>query len=288
MGARWRLDLAARRVLLPAAALSIAAGLGLLGYTGYRVWDPGARQAQNQLIERLHEQWARPPAVGGGTAPGGTVPGGTVAARPVELVTGQPFALLRIPAFGAQWRFAVVEGTALAQLAEGPGHVPGTQLPGEPGNFAVAAHDITAGNPFMHLGRLRKGDGISVTTVNGTYQYRVLTERVVRYTDVGVLDPVPGEPGQRPVRQFITLITCTPVTLAFTPWRIVVTGELTGMTTAGVPGRGARAGHGSDRPEIRASALARMGGWMTRAGCGSRSRWPGCARPRGPRSPSVP
>lgn len=257
MGARWRLDLVARRVLLPAAALSSAAGLGLLGYTGYQVWDPGARQAQSQLIERLHEQWARQPAVApGGTASGGTAPvgaelSGTVAARPIELVTGQPFALLRIPAFGGQWRFAVVEGTTLAQLAEGPGHVPGTQLPGEPGNFAVAAHDITAGNPFMHLGSLRRGDGISVTTVNGTYQYLVLTERVVRYTDVGVLEPVPGEPRQRPVRQFITLITCTPVTLAFTPWRIVVTGELAGMTPAGVSGRGAGAGEGSDLPEIR-------------------------------------
>ena len=275
MGARWRrrgspgaakppgrgrggrLGPAARRVLLPAAALSIAAGLGLLGYTGYQVWDPGARQAQSQLIERLHEQWAGHPAAArgtapggtapggtapggtdpggtapGGTAPGGTEPGGTAAAKPIELVTGRPFALLRIPAFGAQWRFAVVEGTTLAQLAEGPGHVPGTQLPGEPGNFAVAAHDITAGNPFLHLGSLRKGDGIAVTTVNGTYQYRVLSERVVRYTDVGVLDPVPDEPGQQPVRQFITLLTCTPVTLAFTPWRIVVTGVLTGMTPA--------------------------------------------------------
>jgi sortase A len=224
-------------VLLPAAALSIAAGLGLLGYTGYQVWDPGARQAQNQLMERLHQQWARHPAAAHGTSPGVTTPGdaapgGTVAARPIALVTGQPFAVLRIPAFGVHWRFAVVEGTTLAQLAEGPGHVPGTQLPGEPGNFAVAAHDITAGNAFLHLGSLRTGDGITVTTVNGTYRYQVLTERVVRYTDVGVLDPVPGEPGQRPVREFITLLTCTPVTLAFTPWRIVVTGVLTGMTPA--------------------------------------------------------
>ena len=259
MGANWRLALAVRRVLLPAAAVSVAAGLGLFGYTGYQVWDPGARQAQSQLIGRLQWQWAQHPAGGrasagaagssaaargpaaagaSGAAGGAAAAGGSGAARgpaavrPIVLVTGQPFAVLRIPAFGAQWRFAVVEGTTLAQLAEGPGHVPGTQLPGEPGNFAVAAHDITAGNAFMHLGRLRKGDGISVTTANGTYQYRVLTERVVRYTDVGVLDPVPGKPGQRPVRQFITLLTCTPVTLAFTPWRIVVTGVLTGMTPA--------------------------------------------------------
>jgi sortase A len=226
-----------RRVLLPVAVLSIATGLGLLGYTGYQVWDPGARQAQDQLIRQLHEQWARHPVAARGIAPSGIAPSGTelsgtAAARPITLVTGQPFAVLRIPAFGAQWRFAVVEGTTLAQLAEGPGHVPGTQLPGEPGNFAVAAHDITAGNAFLHLASLRRGDGITVTTVNGTYRYQVLTEHVVRYTDVGVLDPVPDEPGQRPVRQFITLITCTPVTLAFTPWRIVVTGVLTAMTPA--------------------------------------------------------
>ena len=237
-----RLGFALHRVLLSAAAVSVAAGLGLLGYIGYQVRDPGARQAQDQLIERLHEQWTRHPAGVRGTWAGGTGPGGTAArgttargpaaARPISLVTGQPFAVLRIPAFGARWRFAVVEGTTLAQLAEGPGHVPGTQLPGEPGNFAVAAHDITAGNPFLHLGSLRPGDGISVTTVNGTYHYQVLTERVVRYTDVGVLDPVPGQPGRRPVREYVTLITCTPVTLAFTPKRIVVTGVLTGMTPA--------------------------------------------------------
>jgi sortase A len=235
VGANWRLALAVRRAALPAAAVSVAAGLGLFGYTGYQVWDPGARQAQNQLIGRLQWQWAQHPAAGrasAGAAGGSGATRGPAAVRPIVLVTGQPFAVLRIPAFGAQWRFAVVEGTTLAQLAEGPGHVPGTQLPGEPGNFAVAAHDITAGNAFLHLGRLREGDRISVTTVNGTYQYRVLTERVVRYTDVGVLDPVPGKPGQRPVRQFITLLTCTPVTLAFTPWRIVVTGVLTGMTPA--------------------------------------------------------
>jgi sortase A len=217
-----RLDLAARRGLLPAATVSLAAGLALLGYVGYQVWDPGAQRAQSQLIGRLQWQWAQHPAAVRGTA--------TV--RQIRLVTGQPFAVLHIPAFGARWRFAVIEGATLAQLAEGPGHVPGTQLPGEPGNFAVAAHDITAGNAFLHLGSLRQGDGISVTTVNGTYQYRVLSERVVRDTDVGVLDPVPDAPGQRPAREFITLITCTPVTLAATPWRIVVTGVLTGMTPA--------------------------------------------------------
>ena len=51
-------------------------------------------------------------------------------------------------------------------------------------------------------------------------------ESVVRYTDLAVLAPVPGHLGQHPGAGFITLITCTPVTLAFTPWRVVVTGTL--------------------------------------------------------------
>lgn len=57
-------------------------------------------------------------------------------------------------------------------------------------------------------------------------EYQVRSERVVRYTNVGVEYPVPGHPGAAPRQARITLITCTPVTLDFTPWRIVVTGEL--------------------------------------------------------------
>ena len=76
MGANWRLALAVRRVLLPAAAVSVAAGLGLFGYTGYQVWDPGARQAQNQLIGRLQWQWAQHPAAVRASAAGGSAPGG--------------------------------------------------------------------------------------------------------------------------------------------------------------------------------------------------------------------
>jgi hypothetical protein len=54
------------------------------------------------------------------------------------LTTGQPFAFIGIPAFGPHWRFTIIQGTALAQLNVSPGHVPGTQLPGQVGNFAVA------------------------------------------------------------------------------------------------------------------------------------------------------
>lgn len=194
------------------AAACVLVGVGLMTYTAYRIWDPGARSAQRQMTAQLHTQWSEQ------SRPRGAVP--------VRVRLGQPFAVMRIPKFGRHWEFAIVEGTSLPQLAEGPGHVPGTALPGTPGNFAVAAHDITAGNPFMHLASLRRGDLIVVQIAGSTYRYAVRSEAVVRYTDTAVLLPVPGHPGARPTAQYITLITCTPVTLGFTPWRIVVTGAL--------------------------------------------------------------
>jgi sortase A len=200
---------------LAVAVACLAAGVGLLLYTGYRVWDPGARAAQRLLTAKLHGEWSQ--QHGGGP-------------RSITLQVGQPFAIIRVPAFGANWQFSIVEGTALPQLATGPGHVTGTALPGTPGNFAVAAHDITAGNPFLHLGSLRHGDSVIIQTADGTYRYAVSSEAVVRYTDTAVLAPVPGHPGAAPTAQYITLITCTPVTLDFTPWRIVVTGKLAKAT----------------------------------------------------------
>jgi sortase A len=199
------------RAGLAVAVACLTAGAGLLLYTGYRVWDPGARGAQRLMTAKLHGEWSD--QRGGGL-------------RPIAPRTGQPFATIRVPAFGANWQFSIVEGTALPQLATGPGHVTGTALPGTPGNFAVAAHDITAGNPFLHLGSLRRGDSVIIQTADGTYRYAVSSEAVVRYTDTAVLDAVPGHPDVAPTAQYLTLITCTPVTLDFTPWRIVVTGKL--------------------------------------------------------------
>lgn len=198
-------------------AACMLAGVSLLLYTGYLLWDPFAGQVQRHEAARLQHEWQQ------------RIPGrdGTAGRFPaLHLVTGRPFAFMQIPRFGPHWRFAIVEGASLAQLSTGPGHVTGTQLPGQRGNFAVAAHDVTAGNPFLHLKGLRRGDVVVITTRYAVYRYQVRSEKVVRYTDTAVLDPVPGHPGQRPRQRLITLITCTPVTLSFTPYRVIVTGVL--------------------------------------------------------------
>ena len=203
-----------RRALVILATALIASGLVVAGIAAYKVVDPQAPAREQALQQQLVTGWQAAPRPPASSPP------------VVQVRTGQPFALLRIPALGRNWKFAVVEGASLAQLSTGPGHVTGTQLPGQAGNFAVAAHDITAGNPFLHLKSLTAGDAVYVTTRHATYTYLVTGEKVVRYTQVSVLAPVPGSPGKPATSARITLITCTPVTLAFTPWRVIVTGVL--------------------------------------------------------------
>src|SRR6202012_4933904 len=151
------------------------------------------------------------------------------AARParadqITLTTGQAFAFIRIPAFGPHWRFTIIQGAALAQLNVSPGHVAGTQLPGQVVNFAVAGHRVPAGNPFWSLPSLKAGDVVYIDTRLNTYTYKITGQQTVLPTDTAVVDPVPGHPGQRPRQRLITLITCNPAWTG--THRVIVTGVL--------------------------------------------------------------
>lgn len=202
--------------------IMISLGVIVLGFMAYMYWGTAAREgsAQHTFVSELGRQW------------GSAGPNEAVLANPGDLALGQPFALIRIPRFGSDWEFAIVQGTGLPQLALGPGHVPGTALPGQVGNFAVAGHRVTAGNPFWALPSLRSGDLVYVETVAATYEYRVIGRPdLVGADDSAVLAPVPGRPGVAPHRRLITLITCDP------PWtgtnRIIVTGILTATLPRG-------------------------------------------------------
>lgn len=193
--------------------------VGVIGvlFIGYLIWGTALRaeSAQRALSNELTRQWRQAPARGD-----------AIDANPeqFDVATGQPFAFIRIPAFGRQWKFTLIQGTALAQLDVSPGHVPGTQWPGQLGNFAVAGHRVTAGNPFWSLPSLRDGDRVYIQTRLNDYTYRVIGKAYVLPTDTAVLDPVPGHPGQRPARRLITLITCDPAWTG--THRVIVTGVL--------------------------------------------------------------
>ena len=178
--------------------------------------------AQRQFTSQLNNQWRsakRLPATRGLMIP----------PDPIHLVSWQPFAFIRIPAFGPHWKFTLIQGTELQQLNVSPGHVPGTQLPGQLGNFAVAGHRVTAGNPFWSLPSLHAGDLVYIDTEYNTYTYRVTGKPVlVSPSDTSVLDPVPSHPGERPAKRLITLITCDPAWTG--THRVIVTGVLVAAT----------------------------------------------------------
>jgi sortase A len=197
--------------------LCLTAGVVMLLFIAYLFWGTAwqASSAQHAFASQLNKQWAQagPPA-------------SPLNPRPdaLHLVTGQPFAFIRIPAFGKSWQFTIVEGTTLAQLNVSPGHVPGTQLPGQVGNFAVAGHRVTAGNPFWSEPSMTNGDLIYVETGQNTYTYRVIGKQWVSPTNLSMLDPVPGHPHAVPTRRLITLITCDPAWTG--THRVIVTGVL--------------------------------------------------------------
>jgi LPXTG-site transpeptidase (sortase) family protein len=108
---------------------------------------------------------------------------------------------LVIPAIGLS-RY-VVQGVDETDLQMGPGHYPGTPLPGQPGNVGIAGHRTTFGAPFFRLNEVSRGDLILLTDTSGTtWVYGVLRMWVVDPGDTGVLDPTRAS--------MLTLTTCNP------------------------------------------------------------------------------
>jgi sortase A len=143
---------------------------------------------------------------------------------------------LVIPKIGAD-KF-VVEGVDTPELRKGPGHYPGTPLPGEQGNAAIAGHRTTYGAPFYRLNDLNPGDDIYATTASGRFHYQVSESKVVKPSDVSVLDPTPDSR--------LTLTTCTPRYSASR--RLVIVSRLTGLPAEGPAN--------TSRPVVAAGAVA--------------------------------
>ena len=101
----------------------------------------------------------------------------------------------------------VVEGVTDEALRTGPGRYPGTAYPGQPGNFAVAGHRTTYGQPFWALDELQEGDEIRVTDREGrTWVYDFVDAVVVTPDEVDVLRSDVLGAGE----SVLTLTTCHP------------------------------------------------------------------------------
>jgi sortase A len=129
----------------------------------------------------------------------------------------------------------ILEGIDERTLRLAVGHIPGTPLPGQPGNVALAGHRDTF---FRALRNIREDDEITLETLSGLYRYRVDSAMVVDPGDTRVLDKSDDA--------ILTLVTCYPFSFVGpAPKRFVVhahrlSATVTGATSADVIARGVR------------------------------------------------
>lgn len=141
---------------------------------------------------------------------------GPEAAQPSELTEAPPegtgFALMTIPRLGSNMDAKpVIQGVSQTVLAQGLGHYPLTALPGQVGNFAVAGHRISYGEPLRDVPNLQLGDNVYVETQNYWYTYRLVKTEIVLPDDGWVIDAQPFGEAQPFGDRLVTLTTCEPL-----------------------------------------------------------------------------
>jgi len=167
-----------QRILQGIQCLFLAAAALLLGYYGFVTVDAWAfEQRENRALERLINNKATP--------------------GPPAVATTGLIGRINIQRLGLS--VIVVEGISSKVLRRAAGHIPGTALPGQPGNVGISAHRDTF---FRPLRNIKQNDVITFTTMLGEYRYRVMSTRIVGPNDVAVLEPSGHE--------MLTLVTCYP------------------------------------------------------------------------------
>jgi sortase A len=206
-----------RSALSALGAILTGAGVLILLFVAYQLWGTGLYTSRQQ--DSLRSQFKQKAKVSE-SAPSTTSTTLNPANLPPAPPSGGAVANIRIPKIGVDKY--VVQGVGLTDLRKGPGHYPQTPLPGEKGNAAIAGHRTTYGAPFNRLDELAPGDDVLVTTLKGSFTYKVATTHVVKPDQVEVLDPTPTPT--------LTLTTCNPKYSA--SQRLVVVANLAPGQTA--------------------------------------------------------
>jgi sortase A len=192
----------------------ITTGVLMLLFVSYQLWWTNVRahaQADKEASS-LQDDWAN-----GKRNPGTFEP-------------GQGFAILHIPKLDVVVPIAegisnkkVLDRGMVGHYAEGKLK---TAMPdAKTGNFGLAGHRNTHGEPFRYINRLAQGDDIVVETQDKYYVYKMASILpVTAPSNVSVLDPVPPGSGFTGPGRYITLTTCTP---EFTSkYRLIVWGKM--------------------------------------------------------------
>jgi sortase A len=157
-------------------------GLLMLSYVGYALLD--ARLYQDEQSRRFEEELKET------KLPRAKSPG-------VAVSEGSTLGRIEINSVGLT--SMILEGTEEETLRRAVGHIRSTPLPGQGGNVALAGHRDTY---FRGLRDIRINDEITLTTLSGSYRYRVDATKVVKPEETEVLKDNGAET--------LTLVTCYP------------------------------------------------------------------------------
>jgi len=195
-----------RRITTAFGLLLIAAGLGLLGWFLWQYFGTNivSKHAQEKITENTLAQWENG-------------------------IDGDAVGLLRVERFGKDFQVPIVKGFDDKALAKGVGMYKKGAMPGQIGNFAIAGHRVTHGEPFRDFLKLRKGDLVEVETRTHIYTYELENDGdkiTVDFTTSWPLWKVPDPDWDNtpPTERKITLLTCSE--LFHTRNRNVVIGHL--------------------------------------------------------------
>ena len=159
----------------------IAAGLLLLSFVAYQLWGTGI--AEDRAQTDMATQFVKP--------------------QPVQPQFGGLVGRITIPSIGVSKY--VVAGVRLKDLERGPGLFPGSPLPGQKGNVAIAGHRTTFGAPFSRINEIQDNEKIVLESRDGTFTYRVNGEpKIISATDVAAAKTID------PNTATLTLISCYP------------------------------------------------------------------------------
>jgi len=206
----------ADRVTRIAGAGLCIAGAVLIGHAGFG-YARGAYQA-----DLARQEWEARQAQSAVAAARERVANSvTFASRSVA--PGTPVARLRIPRIGLDE--IVIEGVGDDELNAGPGHLPGSALPGMPGNAVISAH---RDRHFSRLDALQLGDTIRTETGQSNGIWVIVGRRIIDRNAPALFQ------SNEPV---LTLTTCWPVRyFGSAPDRLILTAKPVPAAAAGSRG----------------------------------------------------
>ncbi|WP_037580252.1 class E sortase [Phaeacidiphilus oryzae] len=195
----------------------ITLGVVLFLFVAYELWwtNVAADNHSRGEAQRLQKQWDGAHD--------------SAAAYPRSFSYGTVFAIIYIPKLDVQ--APIAEGTGKQSILDKGevGHYTGaleTAFPwARTGNFALAGHRNTHGEPFRYINKLVPGDEVIVEAAHDYYTYKITnTLPQTSPSNVDTITPVPKESGFTGPGRYITLTTCTP---EFTSeYRLIVWGKL--------------------------------------------------------------